>query len=315
MADFWQRLAARSLGETPTVQPAIAPLYAPGSLVVQPLDQAEERQDIASSEDQPAMPAPQRVNLPPTSPFVALTRLRIVQEQPQRSIEPLKIEREQPAPRNIDLAAPAPSIAPNPIEPHQTSLPTRSSSVMPASVAPASVIPASVVPIFRAANLASQTNSPTENQISPPSVQPIAKRVETEQPADDRTSDSLPTTPPSDIPSSQSRQNSQPQPIEKAIVQPVLSIAPLIQVAQPQTNQLQIDQLLDQPPNVIDPIAPAARRSSPAAVMPTIQVTIGRIEVRATPPAANRPKPSRSTPQLSLQDYLKQQDLNPGGTR
>ncbi len=347
MADFWQRLAARSLGETPTIQPAIEPLYAPGKFLTQPLDQTEESQDIDSLDDQPTTLASQRVNLPPTSPFVELTRLnlsatarslqlaenqflenstqpakkieRVEQEQTQikHSIEPLETEREQPAHQRIDLVSQVHPIAPalsvlEPIAPNQTNLPTRSSSL---------------VPVFRSANLVSQTNSLTDIQISTSLVQPIAESVATKRSADDRPSESRSATQPSDIPSPQSRQNSQPQPIEQAIVQPVLSIAPLIQVAQPQANQPQANQPQPDPLPTIAPLSrrteaaepiaePAERRSSSAAAIPTIQVTIGRIEVRATSPAVNRPKPSRSTPQLSLQDYLKQQDLrHPGGTR
>jgi hypothetical protein len=40
---------------------------------------------------------------------------------------------------------------------------------------------------------------------------------------------------------------------------------------------------------------------------PTIQVTIGRIEVRATPAATPRPQAARSAPSvMSLDDYLNQ---------
>ena len=50
------------------------------------------------------------------------------------------------------------------------------------------------------------------------------------------------------------------------------------------------------------PIAPPASNS-----MPTVQVTIGRIEVRATPPPAPLPKTRRPTPPvMSLDEYLRQ---------
>jgi hypothetical protein len=62
------------------------------------------------------------------------------------------------------------------------------------------------------------------------------------------------------------------------------------------------------------PMRPPARRVAPeaAAPTPTIQVTIGRIEVRATTPV--RPtRTERSTPSvMSLDDYLRQRD---GGRR
>lgn len=44
----------------------------------------------------------------------------------------------------------------------------------------------------------------------------------------------------------------------------------------------------------------------PAPPAPTIQVTIGRIEVRATPPTAAPARAARpATPKLSLEDYLR----------
>jgi hypothetical protein len=59
--------------------------------------------------------------------------------------------------------------------------------------------------------------------------------------------------------------------------------------------------------------------SAPEAVgkqepAPTIQVTIGRIEIRATPPPASTPKRERSKPPvMSLDEYLRQR--NQGGQR
>ncbi|WP_199746994.1 hypothetical protein, partial [Corallococcus sp. AB049A] len=52
-----------------------------------------------------------------------------------------------------------------------------------------------------------------------------------------------------------------------------------------------------------------ALESAPA---PVVQVTIGRIEVRAvTPPAPARPAPARTSPSLSLDEYLRRR--NGGG--
>jgi len=56
-------------------------------------------------------------------------------------------------------------------------------------------------------------------------------------------------------------------------------------------------------PVVRSPSVPVREAPPPA---PTIQVTIGRIEVRATPPAAAPARAARSaTPRLSLEDYLR----------
>lgn len=60
-------------------------------------------------------------------------------------------------------------------------------------------------------------------------------------------------------------------------------------------------------------IAPRQVAEAPPAAPPTIQVTIGRIEVRAAPaPPAARPAPAAG-PALSLDDYLRQR--NRGGSR
>ena len=59
----------------------------------------------------------------------------------------------------------------------------------------------------------------------------------------------------------------------------------------------------------------AAERRHSQPEPPTIQVTIGRIEVRATPPPqplAPPPAPPRARPALSLDDYLaKRREVKP----
>jgi hypothetical protein len=60
-----------------------------------------------------------------------------------------------------------------------------------------------------------------------------------------------------------------------------------------------------------EPAAPrhAAAMAEPA---PTVHVTIGRVEVRAIPPAAPLPAPVRRTgPAVSLEDYLHRRDRGP----
>ena len=316
MADFWQRLAARSLGETPRVEPAIAPLYASGRLLAQSLEQAEDIQDTVSFNTDPVpILASQLVKLSPTSPFAELTRSpqpsesqlinsQSVENQPaknssqpdqttariepeQRSIQPdhSAVDREL-MPRRIDPIAQKQPIAPEPIAPAQTSLSMRSSSLVPISRS-ATSIPLINPQISSPATLTSvQLPKDSTNQSSVPSLPPIAIAP-------------LPPT-----------------------VQP--------QIAQPQTAQPDTEQPADRPdPESVQPIPPpqitplirraeateaiaeSNRRSLPSVALPTIQVTIGRIEIRATPPVANRSKPPRSAPQLSLQDYLKQQGGKP----
>jgi hypothetical protein len=47
------------------------------------------------------------------------------------------------------------------------------------------------------------------------------------------------------------------------------------------------------------------KRAGQPAPTPTIQVTIGRIEVRATSPATPPSKPRAASPAMSLDEYLR----------
>ncbi len=79
---------------------------------------------------------------------------------------------------------------------------------------------------------------------------------------------------------------------------------------EPLTPALQPRPVSPVPPRLNPVSQPAFGESSNlrAAEAPTIQVTIGRIEVRATPPAAPVPKPRPASPTLSLDDYLRQRN-------
>jgi hypothetical protein len=64
-------------------------------------------------------------------------------------------------------------------------------------------------------------------------------------------------------------------------------------------------------PQLLEPTAPApAAPLTTQELMPTIKITIGRVDVRAIMPAAPapRPTPARPGPGLSLEDYLKQRE-------
>jgi hypothetical protein len=65
----------------------------------------------------------------------------------------------------------------------------------------------------------------------------------------------------------------------------------------------------EQPASMIGP-APHDRSASEQDAVPTIRISIGRVDVRAVMPASPAPRPtsSRRTPPLSLNDYLKHQD-------
>jgi hypothetical protein len=52
----------------------------------------------------------------------------------------------------------------------------------------------------------------------------------------------------------------------------------------------------------------AALAAAPASPAPTVQVTIGRLEIRATPPAATPVRPSQRPQPTSLDDYLRKRE-------
>jgi hypothetical protein len=59
------------------------------------------------------------------------------------------------------------------------------------------------------------------------------------------------------------------------------------------------------------PLSIPAAQQSPST--PTIHVTIGRIEIRATPPSAPPQRPRAAAPVMGLDEYLRQR--NAGGSR
>ncbi len=64
---------------------------------------------------------------------------------------------------------------------------------------------------------------------------------------------------------------------------------------------------LGHPYNRVSPHEVVSATQESSAPAPTIQVTIGRIEVRATPPPTARPQTQRSAPSvMSLEEYLNQ---------
>lgn len=95
-----------------------------------------------------------------------------------------------------------------------------------------------------------------------------------------------------------------PQPSEAPSASPSL---PLLKPDSPALNPPLAPPLR---PSPIPPMISPPQPDKPAA--PTIQVTIGRIEVRATPPPPPAKKSAPATPQLSLETYLRQRN---GGRR
>ena len=90
-------------------------------------------------------------------------------------------------------------------------------------------------------------------------------------------------------------------------VQPLLPPLPAVQPHRPQLEAT--------PQQLLSPAQPLVEAVPVATGLPTIQVTIGRIEVRASGATQSQPRKSASGPKLTLDAYLQQRDGRNGGTR
>jgi hypothetical protein len=109
----------------------------------------------------------------------------------------------------------------------------------------------------------------------------------------------------------------QPGPRDPARPAPEAAAAMTGQVESPFVDDPRAAALLVAPARLerLDRLAPVTEgRGSRPAPPVHVQVTIGRVEVRATPPsAAPAPRPQRPAPAvLSLEEYLRQRDQGGG---
>jgi hypothetical protein len=101
------------------------------------------------------------------------------------------------------------------------------------------------------------------------------------------------------------------RPVGTSHLLPVVDTLPTQRPAEPKTispqqSTRQVGYAIP-PYNRVNEHEAALTTQEPSTPAPTIQVTIGRIEVRATPAATPRPQAARSAPSvMSLDDYLNQ---------
>jgi len=288
MADYLSDLVAKNLSPQENIQPRLPSRFEPSAEILAAPAISEAPQPLEQQIEHVAPPAAREAKLPRS-------------RTPQEPLAPA-------APDSFEQM-PAPRIASESVAPPPPERPYRGRLDPPASVPPVSesapVEPAGVV---------AQT-PPTKHQpltaateVSGSSVSGTTKVVPTNEPArsnhfSDLGSERvrevvverhtervlLPTTikPAAQEPASQST----PVPFPLSPALPTASPAPV-----PPTQELH---------PVTPPLPDLSPRRAPAEPIPTINVSIGRIEVRATPsPAAPPRKPAPAPRVMSLDEYL-----------
>jgi hypothetical protein len=287
MSDYLTRLISRGLDMSAVVRPRPTPLFAPERAVDQPIFGAAESHE----ETVAAMPSPRQrdhrrlASQPPVNMMQAQTdQLQPLSDPP---LSAALHRRALPAPSR--LIEPSADIA----QPSETVVPARQPAPIMPQPLPSVAVAQPLPPPVSSTNDRPPDGDAAASRLSPvPATQPILiERAVVSEPshaADAR----HPALPPLVVaqPPVSARLHIQPEPASQSpqiIVQP--SITPALSTFQTAPRS-----------------APPSVASQPAATTePTIHVTIGRIEVRATSPApAARPK-SAPAPTMSLDDYLR----------
>jgi hypothetical protein len=133
-------------------------------------------------------------------------------------------------------------------------------------------------------------------------TQPLIERVIVERESSDHPQDAQPSTSQSHagpVPASNATDaKSAPRPVVTPIIERIERIQEI-------PDQGQVARLgpapMPQPRTTPSHVAPGPQPSAP----PTIHVTIGRIEVRATPPPTTAKRASQPAPKMSLEEYLR----------
>jgi hypothetical protein len=298
MTDFLGRLAGRTLGLAPTVQPRIASMYAQGQQFVGAGDAQEGIQDAWGAVTRAPTTGYQRREMtlpdvlpdePPPGNLVGQTMhvpemlLPLVPQENQPSITQSHGERPgvEPVPvRPTSLVGDAAEPLPGQVSMFRPESPKGNMPVREC-VFP-TVNPAVIAALSREQehDLGQQSKGRVEvleSHQGPPShlVGPINRGATINR----ATTASLPSS------------------------QPAIGIFSLQNVSGREARGVGMGPL--SPPLRNQEVAQSTQESS--APVPTIQVTIGRIEVRATPPPAPHSQPKRSGPPvMGLEEYLSQ---------
>ncbi|HRQ40319.1 MAG TPA: hypothetical protein PLD25_20600 [Chloroflexota bacterium] len=276
---YLDSLVARHLPETAVIQPRPVSLFEPWSGMALPFLPAVTGEEETAVDPAPSRPPTRRDVQPwPHAPYALDTAVT----PPTPPVPP-------PATANqaarLPISGPSTPDVPQPVQPAHAPTPPPAT----APLAPANVIP---LPPQRLAE-----RQPAK-EVSPPTI--IREQVTLLKSVTETPAETTPTL--VEIVREQPVQPSPPATTPSAAHE---------QSGRPATSPVAIH------PDQIKPFAPATGRptnhqppvTTPPESAPTVQITIGRIEVRATPPTPTKVEKKRpQTPVLSLDEYLRQRN-------
>jgi hypothetical protein len=375
MADFLTRLAERTLGVVPVVQPSIAPMFAPGrnihgdgasnveashgSQFIAPsapnnesLEEADLVQTIPARETRRTYRQPHSMfssstrqnDLPPTIAKEPLSSISGARPTPHHHIVPHPLQEVDAevlgvAGRESNSFTLMPVSHPEPTEnfPFSTQTTGESREEFLTERTDAEQQTGKEQQVLDSSNsraalhgqfIAPKISSQTLVKPGKPSVEAVRAEVALGSPSTEAVNlsmpslitqeeqETLPESPSAGIVASpihslvpqEARRATQWSPLHPALPPPVLDEATSRKAS---TNNLPIKAVHDPVGMTASQATATAPANASIISTPTIKVTIGRIEVRANPPAPPptsppRPRPTRPDPAISLNDYLKQ---------
>ena len=284
MADFLTRLAGRTLGLAPTVQPILAPMYAAGQQFVGAEDAQEGMRDAwgAIYRDPTAIAYHRRERSPQDG---------LPDEPPPGNLVGQTVHAQENQPSIMQSHGERPSVQPVPGRPislvGDAAEPLVGQVSMFRPESPEGNVPAREGVSLRENPAVIAALSREQDRGSGQQSKGRAEVLESHQGPPSHLVGAINPTPAPSLPSSH----------------PAIGIFPLQNVSGREVRGAGRDPLSPLLQN--QEVAQPAQESS--APVPTIQVTIGRIEVRAMPPANLRPQPRRSEPPvMGLEEYLNQ---------
>lgn len=309
MTDFLTRLAQRALGIAPTVQPRHAYHYAPATEVMMPppLDSLTVTQP-ATAPDSFASQVISETSAHSESLLVSSTDQRLAEfPHPSVPVSDREANPEINYPALIHPTAPTSSASPRLPQPTSETLSAPASSPVLASV-DASTSSVKHAPFPPQQNLEHHTVSPANQTVESAQFKPPASL---EHPPSFFVEHPLPPSLHTNL-----LQAEQPQArallaspvVTTTVTLPLVNVQPINLPSSVTPNggtrpELTVNQTA--PSRLPSPMTPSSHHSEP-----TIEVRIGRIEVREVQPTSSkrRSQSTPTTPALSLSDYLNQRD-------
>ncbi|MUL34939.1 hypothetical protein [Gloeocapsopsis dulcis] len=280
MSDYLSNLVSKTLNPTEAVQPRLASLFEPQHGIVGHVPQANrdsERQDLATTTDE----------IEPLT--FSRNKLR------ENALASRLVEQPPPLPRQVAFT---------PVESRQLGI-SRLSIEQEQQQSHSSELP--LKSIVSNQIDATPSSSAIEKQTRPLLVESATQHNAIEQVVSLEQSIAQPVTSNESVVATATEATAtKSQPILKPPEQSLIeSTKPLVA----------LEKIIVQPQVMpyVEPVVPVEPTATPAPT-PTIQVTIGRIEIRAMPPAASSSQKQRNAPPvMSLDEYLRQR--NQGGSR